>query len=180
MLHAIASIFVGIGTFIGSLFGAHQQYGAVLPSATAVFETSLAGRISSTDTSMTLAANSVAGGTSLSGYQSFTIDEGLSTAEYVCGSVSGTSVTGMQRCIDHRRVRRPTAARSSPIASVRTSRSPISPCFKSCAIKPTETRRIRTPALPIASVQRRQSHNDDMRQKLYRYAGSCWCGRGQQ
>jgi hypothetical protein len=31
----------------------------------------------STDASMTLAANSVAGGTTLSGYQCFTLDEGL-------------------------------------------------------------------------------------------------------
>ncbi|HEY1747817.1 MAG TPA: hypothetical protein VGG11_13780 [Xanthobacteraceae bacterium] len=103
MLHSIASAFVGIGIFISSLFGAHPpapQLGAALPSATAVFETSLASRISSTDTSMTLAANSVAGGTSLSGYQCFTLDEGLSTAEYVCGIVSGTSVTNMQRGID--------------------------------------------------------------------------------
>jgi hypothetical protein len=56
MLHAIASAFIGVAAFISSLFGVapQQQLGAGLPSGTAVFETSLQSRISSTDTSLTL------------------------------------------------------------------------------------------------------------------------------
>lgn len=110
MLHAIVSAFVGVAAFISSLFGhpldktqsvedAHSL-GAALPSGTAVFETSLQSRISSTDTSLTLTANSVRGGSSLSGFQCFTVDEGRTDAEYVCGTVSGTSVTGLTRGID--------------------------------------------------------------------------------
>ena len=85
MLHAIASAFLGVATFIGSLFGIYQKpqqpapdhsLGASLPSGTAVFETSLASRINSTETSLTLVANRVRGGGTLSGHQCFTIDEG--------------------------------------------------------------------------------------------------------
>jgi hypothetical protein len=102
MLHAIVSAFIGVAAFIGSLFGAapHPDLGAALPSGTAVFETSLQSRISSTDTSLTLTANSVRGGSTLSGYNCFTIDEGRTDAEYVCGSVSGASVTSLERGID--------------------------------------------------------------------------------
>src|SRR3954469_361659 len=110
MLHAIASAFIGAVAFISSLFGiasapvqaptVDQSLGATLPSGTAVFETSLQSRISSTDTSLTLVANSVRGGSSLSGFQCFTVDEGRSDAEYICGTISGTSVTGLTRGID--------------------------------------------------------------------------------
>jgi hypothetical protein len=90
MLHAIASAFIGVALFISSLFGVapaqvqapiEQTLGAALPSGTAVFETSLQSRISSTDTSLTLTANSVRGGSALSGYNCFTLDEGRTDAE---------------------------------------------------------------------------------------------------
>lgn len=103
MLHAIASAFIGVATFISSLFGGAPSaptLGAALPSGTAVFETSLQSRISSTDTSLTLVSNSVRGGSALSGFNCFTVDEGRTDAEYVCGTVSGTSVTGLTRGID--------------------------------------------------------------------------------
>lgn len=73
--------------------------GAALPSATALFETSLAAPITSSATTLTLTANSVRGGGSLSGYNCFTIDEGTTQAETVCGTVSGTSVTSLTRGI---------------------------------------------------------------------------------
>ena len=74
-----------------------QSVGIPLPQGAAVFETSLQSRISSTDTSMTLVSNSLRGGESLSGYNCFTLDEGRSDSEFVCGSVSGTSVTSLER-----------------------------------------------------------------------------------
>ena len=75
------------------------KLGASLPSATAVFETSLASPITSSATSLTLTANSVRGGGSLSGYNCFTIDEGATTAETVCGTVSSTAVSSLTRGI---------------------------------------------------------------------------------
>ena len=98
-------IFLFIAYDVAGLFGVwdHQQaqgFGTALPQGPAVFETSLQDRISSTDTSLTLVANSVRGGSTLSGYNCFTIDEGLSAAEYVCGSVSGTTVSSLERGID--------------------------------------------------------------------------------
>lgn len=70
-----------------------------LPGGEALFETSLQSRISETDTSMTLVENELRDGTSLSGYACFTIDEGRSDAEFVCGTASGTSVTNLERGI---------------------------------------------------------------------------------
>ena len=75
----------------------HEPVGVAIPSATPVFETSLASPITAIATSMTLSSNSVRGGGTLSGYQCFTIDEGSAQAEYVCGGVSGTSVTSLER-----------------------------------------------------------------------------------
>ena len=45
---------------------------------------------------MTLVSNSLRGGESLSGFNCFTLDEGRSDSEFVCGSVSGTSVTSLE------------------------------------------------------------------------------------
>jgi hypothetical protein len=77
-----------------------QDFGVSLPQGPAVFETSLQSRISSSDTSMTLVANSVRGGSTLSGYQCFTIDEGRTDMEYICGTISGTTVSSLERGID--------------------------------------------------------------------------------
>lgn len=93
---------VAIAGIVGGVFSSPNpsedpNLGVALPSATALFETSLAAPITASTTSMTLTANSVRGGTSLSGYQCFTIDEGSAQSEFVCGTVSGTSVTSMER-----------------------------------------------------------------------------------
>jgi hypothetical protein len=62
------------------LFGlaaaAFAAFTVSLPGGEALFETSLQDRITSSDTSMTLAANSLHGSPSISGYHCFTIDEG--------------------------------------------------------------------------------------------------------
>jgi hypothetical protein len=74
--------------------------GVALPSGTAHFETSLQDRISSTDSSMSIVSASVRGGGTLSGYQCFTVDEGRSDAEFICGTLSGTTVSTLERGID--------------------------------------------------------------------------------
>src|SRR5437763_5561163 len=107
MNYVLAGVAAGaalFGTILG-LFHPHAQpqptLGVALPSGTAIFETSLASRISSSDTSMTLVSTSTAGGGSLSGYQCFTIDEGRSDAEYVCGTLtSAKTATGLTRGLD--------------------------------------------------------------------------------
>lgn len=75
-------------------------FGVALPSAVAVFETSLASPITSSANSMTLTANSVRGGSTLSGYNCFTVDEGRTDAEFICGTISGTAVSSLERGID--------------------------------------------------------------------------------
>lgn len=74
--------------------------GASLPQGVAVFQTSLLSAITSSASSMTVVANSVRGGSTLSGYNCFTVDEGSSIAEYICGTVSGTTVSSLTRGVD--------------------------------------------------------------------------------
>ena len=108
ILHSIGAGIVSIGLFIGSLFGytpevqvpytpAPDELGVALPSGTANFESSLASGITDTATTMTLTSVAVRGGGTLSGYQCFAIDEGSAQAEFVCGTASSTSVTGLTR-----------------------------------------------------------------------------------
>lgn len=95
----LLSFLLGVVVSLGVAYVVDLQrpLGAVLPQAPAVFETSLQSPITSSATSMTLTANAIRGGDTLSGYNCFTIDEGSAQAEFVCGTVSGTSVTSMLR-----------------------------------------------------------------------------------
>ena len=108
ILHSIGAGIVSVGLFIGSLFGytpevqvpytsAPDELGVALPSGTANFESSLASGITDTATTMTLTSVAIRGGGTLSGYQCFAIDEGAAQAEFVCGTASSTSVTGLTR-----------------------------------------------------------------------------------
>ena len=80
--------------------GEQGNLGVALPSGTALFETSLQAPITSTAVTMTVRANSVSGGNTLTGYQCFTIDEGSAQAEFVCGTISGTTISSMTRGVD--------------------------------------------------------------------------------
>lgn len=97
----LAGLIGVIAVFTGYLFLNSQviSVGTELPQAVALFETSLAAPITSTANTMTLTSNSVRGGGSLSGYNCFTIDEGSAQAEFVCGTVATTTVTGLTRGI---------------------------------------------------------------------------------
>lgn len=106
----ITSLFKFIGSAIvslGLLFGGQQAqtFGTVANTSPtggvpAVFETYLASQQAIGDTTLTLASGALRDGTALSGYTCFTIDSNTSTLEYECGTVSGTSVTGLLRGID--------------------------------------------------------------------------------
>lgn len=91
-----------VGFFLGlaGLFGGAQSFGGATsnPSIAAVFETSLAAPLSSSGTALTLASNTVFGGATLSNtYTCFTVDQGTNTQEFMCGTVSGTAVSGLSR-----------------------------------------------------------------------------------
>lgn len=87
---------------LGLLFiSSFKTYASQLPQSPAIFETSLAFPIATTDTSMNLASNILLGGATLpSGFTCFTLDQGQPNTEYTCGTVSGTSVTSLTRGID--------------------------------------------------------------------------------
>lgn len=96
-------IIMAIGLVISIYVATYQkpkptlQVGVSLPQSVAVFETSLQSPITSSATTLTLTANSVRGGGALTGYNCFTIDEGSAQAEYICGTVSATTVSSLTR-----------------------------------------------------------------------------------
>lgn len=95
----IATLVISFGVMSVLQPDAPVQVGATLPQTPAVFETSLQSPISSSATTMTLTANSIRGGGSVSGYTCFTVDEGNTNAETICGTVSGTTVSNLERGI---------------------------------------------------------------------------------
>lgn len=103
-LQSIGSAFLTGLIAISSLFSPavapQASLGATIPVSTAVFQTSLVSSIAATDTSMTLVNGTNSAGNLLSGYTCFNIDEGTSLEEFVCGTASGTAVTGLIRGID--------------------------------------------------------------------------------
>lgn len=95
--------FSGLTLVIAALALSSQTFAATNPIISALFETSLAGRMLSSDTSMILVSNKAdpAGNTLPSGYTCFTIDGNNASNEFVCGTVSGTSVTGLTRGLSY-------------------------------------------------------------------------------
>jgi hypothetical protein len=78
------------------IFGATAN----IPSSVALFETSLANSMATNDTSAFLVTATDRAGTALSGYQCFLVDGGTAQQEYMCGTMSGTTVTTLLRGID--------------------------------------------------------------------------------
>ena len=102
----IGKIFITIALAIAGIFGSGvaqapaENVGAAIPIPVAVFQTSLQSSITSSATSMTLVSGTDKSGDALAGYICFNIDEGTATEEFVCGTASGTAVTGMIRGLD--------------------------------------------------------------------------------
>lgn len=125
--------------------------GAELPDAPALFETSLAAPITATADSFTLTSNTVRGGGSLSGYNCFTIDEGSAQAEFVCGTASSTSVTGVTRGISP-------SDGTTAVAALQFAHR------RGASVKITD--------FPIIQILRNQNNGEATFENALRYAGS--------
>lgn len=75
------------------------SFGESIPNVVASFETSLAAKISSSATTMSLVSGTTDDGTTLSGLYGFVIDEGGSNQEFVLATCANTTCTGMTRGI---------------------------------------------------------------------------------
>lgn len=95
-LGIIGSVIVGT---LGYKFYNSNKLGAVIPVSNALIDTYLSIGINNSVTSMTLANGTTRDGVALSGYNCFTIDANTPTVEYVCGTATGASITGMIRGI---------------------------------------------------------------------------------
>lgn len=115
LISKLAVGLVSVATAVAGLFGiaaktdlvwqpdpitVEQPVGAAIPVVVSLFETSLASKISTSDSSMTLVSGSDRNGTALNGYMCFTIDEGTASVEFVCGTASSTAVSSLTRGID--------------------------------------------------------------------------------
>lgn len=98
-LTAIVATMLTILSGLSGLVTDNMKFGATIPVTVALFETSLATKITSSATSMTLVSGTDKAGNSLAGYMCFTIDEGSASEEFVCGTASSTSVSSMLRGI---------------------------------------------------------------------------------
>lgn len=87
-----------IGSMI--LAGATTAFASTIPNTPALYESYLANSQGTTDTTLTLASGTLRDGTSLSGFNCFTIDANTPSIEYECGTVSGVNVTGLMRGLD--------------------------------------------------------------------------------
>jgi hypothetical protein len=95
----IAHVLAGI-SLLASVFMGGTLLTSTVPNVPANYDDSLATGISKTATSLTLVSGQDRAGNALSGYTCFTIDENSADLEYVCGTASSTSVTGLVRGID--------------------------------------------------------------------------------
>ncbi len=105
IIEKAVAVIMAIAISIGGILGFYQEpqsdsLGAVVPVTVALFETSLASKITSSATSMTLVSGTDKSGDALSGYVCFVIDEGSASEEFVCGTASSTAISSMIRGID--------------------------------------------------------------------------------
>jgi len=90
----------GMGGLVGDMQQSEIRFGSTIPITVALFESSLATKITSSATSMTMNSGTDKAGNDLIGEMCFTIDEGTAIEEFVCGTVNATSVTSMTRGLD--------------------------------------------------------------------------------
>lgn len=108
LLHKIGAGIVGAAMFVGGLFGYHpdqQQLAGTFqtPDVRALFETTLASRITNTATSFTLtSATDFDGNTLASSTYGFIIDEGTASEEMVLADCTATACTNATRGLSAR------------------------------------------------------------------------------
>lgn len=88
---AIASL-----SLLGTL-GISVAKAATVPSTPAIFDTILSSPLNPSDTMMFIKNGKTSQGLALPSYECFTIDVNTPSLEYVCGMVSGTTVSGLVR-----------------------------------------------------------------------------------
>lgn len=92
LLYILLGIAICTGTYVA--------HAATVTGPAALFDTILSSPLQTTDSTMYLKTASTTQGDSLSGFQCFTIDTGTPSVEYICGTMSGNTVTGLFRNLD--------------------------------------------------------------------------------
>jgi len=100
IIAAIIILAVGFAGLFSYSKKIEEKMGATIPVVVAVWESTLASKMTVADTSATLVTGTTKSGSSLNGYICFTISGGKTDEEFVCGTASSTSVTGLIRGLD--------------------------------------------------------------------------------
>lgn len=97
LLKNAALTVAGVLSVISLFAGTHSVQAATTANTPSVFDTILSSPLNPADTQMSIKSNLTAQGVTISGYQCFTIDVNTPSLEYLCGTLSGTTVTGLTR-----------------------------------------------------------------------------------
>lgn len=102
IIAGLIALLLAVSGFLGGIsyvYTTQTQLGTTIPIVVALFETSLASKITSTATSMTLITGTDKEGNSLSGTYGFVIDEGTASEEFVTASCTATACSSLARGI---------------------------------------------------------------------------------
>jgi len=97
ILQSIGTVIIGACLAVAGWLGYEPNLGTTITQPVAFFESSLATKITSSATSMTLVSGTDKAGNDLNGYMCFTLEEGSVSQEVACGTASGTAITAMIR-----------------------------------------------------------------------------------
>lgn len=83
-----------------AIAGVAYAAATAIPGAPALFQTVLSSPMGTSDTIMYLQSATLTNGVALTGYQCFTVSPQSTNTEYICGTMSGVTVTNLQRGLD--------------------------------------------------------------------------------
>ena len=95
----IVTVAITVAGFLGYSPESETPMGTEIPVVVALFKTTLAVKITSAGTSMTLTSGTTKDTTTLSGFYGFIIDEGTASEEFVTASCTDTACSSMTRGI---------------------------------------------------------------------------------
>ena len=98
LLTSIVAV-VGLFGYVPTTQVQEQNLGTAIPIVNALFETTLATKITSTATTLTLTSATDKDGNALSGFYGFIIDEGSASEEFITATCASTACTGASRGI---------------------------------------------------------------------------------
>jgi len=100
LLWLLALVTIGVGSAIYVIKNVNKNVGASIPTVIAVYQDSIASRISNSATSFTLVRGTDKQSRALAGFYGFVLDEGTTSEEFLTANCTATACTIVARGID--------------------------------------------------------------------------------